>query len=126
MDYGNTVCGAQNQTTCGAAASIRDITAVELADRLARGEDFDLIDVREPAEWAIARIEGARLVPLGTIAHASENWDRSREVVLFCKAGVRSMNAAEQLVERGFTHVTNVLGGITSWTNDVDPSLRRY
>lgn len=127
-DYADSACGipSRNTDSAGAGASIRDISAVELADRLARGDDFDLIDVREPAEWAIARIEGARLVPLGTIRHTSENWDRSREVVLFCKAGVRSMNAAEQLVEQGFTRVTNLVGGITSWTDDVDPSLRRY
>jgi sulfur-carrier protein adenylyltransferase/sulfurtransferase len=108
------------------AAMIREITASELAARIARGDDFDLVDVREPFEWAIARIEGARLVPLGTIGDASSDWDRSREVVLYCKAGVRSMRAAEQLAERGFTHVTNVSGGIMSWTADVDPSLQRY
>lgn len=125
-DYADSACGVPSQSTDGTVASIRDISAVELADRLARGDDFDLIDVREPAEWAIAKIEGARLVPLGTIRNASENWDRSREVVLFCKAGVRSMNAAEQLVEQGFTRVTNLVGGINSWTDDVDPSLRRY
>jgi adenylyltransferase/sulfurtransferase len=125
-DYADASCAAPGSLTDSDVRTIRDITAVELADRLARGDEFDLIDVREPAEWAIARIAGARLVPLGTIRQESENWDRSREVVLFCKAGVRSMNAAEQLVQKGFARVTNVLGGITSWTEDVDPSLQRY
>ena len=125
-DYAEATCGVAKSTVESSAAAIRDITAVQLAERISRGDDFDLIDVREPAEWEIARIEGARLVPLATVRQASESWDRAREVVLFCKAGVRSMNAAHQLVESGFTRVTNVLGGITSWTNDVDPSLRRY
>lgn len=125
-DYAEATCGVAKSTVENSAAAIRDITAVQLAERISRGDDFDLIDVREPAEWEIARIEGARLVPLATVRQASESWDRAREVVLFCKAGVRSMNAAHQLVESGFTRVTNVLGGITSWTNDVDPSLRRY
>jgi adenylyltransferase/sulfurtransferase len=105
---------------------IHEISATELAARITRGDDFDLVDVREPAEWAIARIEGARLVPLATIADASADWDRSREVVLYCKSGVRSMHAAEQLARNGFTNVTNVAGGIVGWTNDVDPTLQRY
>jgi sulfur-carrier protein adenylyltransferase/sulfurtransferase len=123
-DYADVACVVPTSTE--GAEMIREITASELAARITRGDDFDLVDVREPHEWAIARIEGARLVPLGTIGDASKEWDRSREVVLYCKAGVRSMNAAEQLVRKGFTKVTNVTGGIVSWTNDVDPSLQRY
>jgi sulfur-carrier protein adenylyltransferase/sulfurtransferase len=123
-DYADVACVVP--TSIEGAEMIREITASELAARITRGDDFDLVDVREPHEWAIARIEGARLVPLGTIGDASKEWDRSREVVLYCKAGVRSMNAAEQLVRKGFTNLTNVTGGIVSWTNDVDPSLQRY
>lgn len=125
-EYAEAACSVAATAKDGTAGGIQDITALELAVRMARGDDFDLIDVREPAEWQIARIEGARLVPLATVAHASETWDRSREVVLYCKAGVRSMNAAQHLLERGFTRVTNVLGGIASWTDDVDPTLQRY
>jgi adenylyltransferase/sulfurtransferase len=125
-DYDSDSCGVPGGETDGAQAVVENISAVELAERIARGDDFDLIDVREPAEWAIARIEGARLVPLGTIAHASDNWDRAREVVLYCKSGVRSLSAADQLVQRGFSRVTNVVGGIKSWTNDVDGTLARY
>ena len=125
-DYNEVVCAVAGSGMDGDAPAIREITATELADRISRGDDFDLVDVREPAEWAIARIEGARLVPLATVRHASDDWDRSREVVLYCKAGVRSMNAAQQLLEKGFTRVTNVSGGIVSWTRDVDPSLQRY
>ncbi|MEO6864581.1 MAG: molybdopterin-synthase adenylyltransferase MoeB [Gemmatimonadaceae bacterium] len=125
-DYADAGCEVPVLLTDRGEPAIREISAIELADRISRGDDFDLIDVREPAEWAIARIEGAELVPLATIRHASETWDRSREVVLYCKAGVRSMNAAEQLVENGFHRVTSVAGGITSWTRDVDPSLQKY
>jgi len=125
-DYSEASCGVAAFDANGAEPTIRNITAVELAERIARGDDFDLVDVREPAEWEIARIEGARLVPLATVRQASESWDRTREVVVYCKAGVRSLNAAQQLTERGFKRVTNVVGGIASWTNDVDPSLRRY
>ncbi len=127
-DYDDASCAmpTANSDSNDGAAMIHEISATELAARITRGDDFDLVDVREPAEWAIARIEGARLVPLGTIGAASRDWDRSREVVLYCKAGVRSMRAAEQLAGQGFTRVTNVAGGIVSWTNDVDPSLPRY
>jgi molybdopterin/thiamine biosynthesis adenylyltransferase/rhodanese-related sulfurtransferase len=123
-DYADASCDITEAAAHGAV--IQEISARQLADRIARGDDFDLVDVREPAEWAIARIEGARLVPLATVRHASESWDRSREVVLYCKAGVRSLNAAAQLLEKGFARVTNVTGGIVSWTNEVDPSLPRY
>jgi len=124
--YSESSCGVPTASTTGSEPVVRNVTAVELAERIGRGEDFDLVDVREPAEWEIARIEGARLVPLATVRQASENWDRNREVVIYCKSGVRSLNAAQQLLDAGFTRVTNVLGGIKSWTADVDPSLRRY
>jgi len=124
-DYADESCVVAQSSDDG-TVPIREISARELAARIARGDDFDLIDVREPAEWAIARIEGATLVPLATVRHASGSWDRSREVVLYCKAGVRSLNAATQLSELGFTRLTNLTGGITSWTTDVDPALQRY
>ena len=123
QDYSESACAVDVDATL---PTVHNISATELSQRIARGDDFDLVDVREPAEWEIARIEGARLVPLATIRLASEGWERSREVVLYCKAGVRSLNAAQQLLATGFTRVTNVVGGIVSWTNDVDPSLRRY
>ncbi|MDQ2890091.1 MAG: molybdopterin-synthase adenylyltransferase MoeB [Gemmatimonadota bacterium] len=128
--YADSTCGApeggDNSDYPEAAVRIRTISALELSQQLATGADFDLVDVREPVEWRIARIERARLVPLGTIRHASDDWERDRPIVLYCKAGIRSMTAAQQLVSKGFTNVTNLAGGIVSWTNDVDPSLTRY
>jgi adenylyltransferase/sulfurtransferase len=129
-DYSEVTCGVEDAVAGTDAeaqrARIHEISALQLADRIARGDDFDLVDVREPAEWAIAKIEGARLVPLATVRHASESWDRSREVVLYCKAGMRSLNAARQLADTGFTRVTNVTDGIVGWIDTVDPSLQRY
>jgi len=115
-DYAEAAC-ASGSSGDERASVIREISAAELATRIARGDDFDLIDVREPAEWAVARIDGARLVPLGTISDASAGWDRSREVVLYCRSGARSMNAAEQLVQLGFTRVINVTDGMIGWMN---------
>jgi sulfur-carrier protein adenylyltransferase/sulfurtransferase len=125
-DYAEVACTSRNSEDGERAPVIREISATELASRIARGDDFDLIDVREPSEWAIARIDGARLVPLATLQRASDGWDRSREIVLYCRSGVRSVSAAEQLAQRGFARVTNVTDGIIGWMNDVDPSLRQY
>jgi adenylyltransferase/sulfurtransferase len=126
-DYDERTCGVRSGgAEQGTTPAIREISARELAERIARGDDFDLIDVREPNEWEIGRIEGARLVPLGTIPGAAADWDRARELVLYCKAGVRSLRAAERLAEAGFTKLTSVAGGIAAWSRDVDPSVPRY
>jgi sulfur-carrier protein adenylyltransferase/sulfurtransferase len=101
----------------------------DLAARLRRGDDVDLVDVREPHEWRIARLPGARLVPLGTIergdADALASFDRAREIVVYCKGGTRSLKAARRLAELGFL-VTNMAGGITRWSDDVDPAVPKY
>lgn len=123
QDYIAPVCAADAATP---DEGIYEITPQELQARIARGDDFDLVDVREPFEWQIARIEGARLVPLGTIPDALANADRSRETILYCKAGVRSWRAAEALHAAGFTRVASLAGGILRWAGEIDPSLPRY
>ncbi len=109
-----------------AKSGVRDISATELDAKRKRGDDFFLLDVREPHEWAIARIEGAELIPLGEVGRSLEQLPRDREIVVYCKGGVRSLQAAEQLVDAGFAQVTNLSGGILAWRTDVDPSLNRY
>lgn len=109
-----------------AKSGVRDISAADLDARRKRGDSFFLLDVREPHEWAIARIEGAELIPLGEVGRSLEQIPRDREVVVYCKGGVRSLQAAEQLVDAGYTQVTNLSGGILAWRSDVDPSLSRY
>ncbi len=113
---------------CGGAepVTVKEITPRELAQKLARGDDFDLIDVREPFEWEIAHIEGARLVPLSTFPGAIKELDASREIVVQCKVGGRSARAADALVAAGFRDVTNLAGGITRWSDDVDPTIPKY
>jgi molybdopterin/thiamine biosynthesis adenylyltransferase/rhodanese-related sulfurtransferase len=113
---------------CGGAepVTVKEITPRELAQKLARGDDFDLIDVREPFEWEIAHIEGARLVPLSTFPDAIRELDSSREIVVQCKVGGRSARAADALIAAGFRNVTNLAGGITRWSDDVDPTIPKY
>jgi len=108
------------------ANGIREITPRELARRLANGDDIDVIDVREPYEWAIARIPGARLIPLATFPQAIASLDTERDIVVHCHHGIRSANAAEQLRAAGFTRVWNLAGGIARWSDEVDPSVPRY
>jgi sulfur-carrier protein adenylyltransferase/sulfurtransferase len=105
---------------------ISDISPRELATRIERGDDIQLVDVREEWEWQIARIPGARLIPLGMLEDEASTLDPKREVVLMCKSGVRSLHAAEELADAGFSKLTNLSGGILRWSQDVDPTVLRY
>jgi adenylyltransferase/sulfurtransferase len=113
---------------CGitAADASTEITPRELADRIAAGTRPMLIDVREPREWELARIEGARLIPLGTLEAEIGTLDRSSDIVVYCKSGARSAKAAEQLRAAGFARVRNLAGGIRRWSDEVDPAVPRY
>jgi adenylyltransferase/sulfurtransferase len=102
------------------------ITPVELDQRRRRGDDLDLVDVREPHEWDIGRIEGARLAPLSSFADALRTLDSARDVIVYCKSGARSAKAVRQLQAAGFRRVWNLTGGILRWSEDVDPSVPRY
>jgi molybdopterin/thiamine biosynthesis adenylyltransferase/rhodanese-related sulfurtransferase len=119
IDY-DAFCGAPEPLT------VKELTPRELAEKLTRGDDFDLIDVREPFEWEIAHIEGARLVPLSTFPDAIKELDASREIVVQCKVGGRSARAADALIAAGFRNVWNLAGGITRWSDDVDPTVVKY
>ena len=109
-----------------AFAPIEDLSPAELSDRLRAADPPMLIDVREPWEHEVARIEGARLVPLNSLPAALSTFDPSRSYVAVCHHGVRSRMAAEFLRERGLTRVANLRGGIDAWSEDVDPSVPRY
>ena len=102
-----------------------EITPIELAERLRAG-DVELIDVREPHEWDIARIPGARLIPLGDFPAAIPSLDRTRDIVVQCRSGMRSGKAVRQLQAAGFTRVKNLAGGILRWSDDVDPTVPKY
>jgi adenylyltransferase/sulfurtransferase len=93
---------------------------------LKQGEKLELIDVREPYEWKIAHIPGARLVPLASIAEEIPRLDKRRETILYCKVGARSMHAAQQLANAGVSDVRNLAGGILRWIDEVDPTMARY
>ena len=106
---------------------MQEITASELKARLDAGDDIQLIDVRQPDEFAFARIDGAKLIPLGEIIVRMSELDAGRETVIHCKMGGRSARAIEFLEHAGFKgSLKNLAGGITAWSNDVDPRVPKY
>ncbi|MFL6253846.1 MAG: molybdopterin-synthase adenylyltransferase MoeB [Pyrinomonadaceae bacterium] len=119
--------GAAQATTETEGEKMEEITAAELKERIDRGDDLQLIDVREPNEYDIARIPGTKLIPLGQVTERIGEIDEGRETVVHCKGGVRSAKAIEALTRSGFKgKLINLKGGITAWSNDVDPSVPKY
>jgi adenylyltransferase/sulfurtransferase len=109
------------------ARKMEEITATELKQRLDRGDDLQIIDVREPNEYEIARLPDTKLIPLGQITNRMDEIDATRETIVHCKMGGRSAKAIEALRGAGFKgRLINLTGGITAWSNDVDPSIPRY
>jgi molybdopterin/thiamine biosynthesis adenylyltransferase/rhodanese-related sulfurtransferase len=104
---------------------IPQVTAKELKQKLDAGSDLFVLDVREPNEYQIANL-GAKLIPLGDLPTRVAELDKSREIVVHCKSGGRSQKAAEFLAQSGFKNVSNLTGGITAWSNDVDPRIPKY
>ena len=109
-----------------ASTGVQEIHPSQLAQRLAKGEALEIIDVREPYEWEIGHIPGARLVPLSRIAEEIPRLDKRRETILYCKVGARSLRAAHQLADAGVRDVRNLAGGILRWIDEVDPTMARY
>jgi sulfur-carrier protein adenylyltransferase/sulfurtransferase len=122
IDYDEYCAGVGSHST----GMIEEIEPAQLAKRIERGEKLEIIDVREPYEWAIGHIPGARLVPLSNIAEEIPRLDKRRETILYCKVGGRSLSAAQQLAKAGVSEVRNLKGGILRWIEDVDPTMARY
>ena len=123
IDYDAFCGGAAHEVS---HAAVTEIQPALLAERIAHGEPLEIIDVREPYEWQIGHIPGARLVPLDRIDAEIPRLDKNRETILYCKVGERSMYAAQQLADAGVAEVRNLAGGILRWIDEVDPSMPRY
>lgn len=96
-----------------------NITPEELWARLQKGEKVKIVDVREPGEWMLGHIPGATHIPLGQLFERTSELDPKEETILVCHSGGRSALAYEMLSEKGFS-VVNMLGGMSSWTGDVE------
>jgi sulfur-carrier protein adenylyltransferase/sulfurtransferase len=109
------------------SADLEEITATELKRRIDDGRDTQIIDVREPFEFEIARIPGTKLIPLGEVAARMSEIDPARETVVHCKGGVRSAKAIAALKQAGFQgRMINLKGGITAWSDEVDTAVPKY
>jgi adenylyltransferase/sulfurtransferase len=126
IDY-EEFCGLRAQPQAAGAEGLEEITATELKRRIDDGRDTQIIDVREPFEFEIARMPGTKLIPLGEVTARMSEIDPSRETVVHCKGGVRSAKAIAALKQAGFQgQLTNLKGGITAWSDEVDPAVPKY
>ena len=107
---------------------VQEITVEELKTRLDRGERPALLDVREPFEWNIVNLGdyGARMIPLKELQGRENEMDREQELIVYCRSGSRSANAARYLMAQGFRNVVNLKGGVRAWAEQIDPSLPTY
>ena len=103
-----------------------EITPAEVKARLDQGEKLVLIDVREPWEYEVCRIEGARHVPLGALAASLQTLPDVDEVICYCHHGIRSLDAATWLRFQGIEKAKSLSGGIERWSVEIDPDVPRY
>jgi adenylyltransferase/sulfurtransferase len=126
------VCGTNptiselKDVTVACAVAERDVTPAVVRDKIKDAKSL-LLDVRTPQEHSLAAIRGAKLIPLQELAQRmSELPDKSQEIIVYCKSGMRSAKACEMLNAAGYTNVHNMTGGITRWAKEIDPSLAVY
>lgn len=105
---------------------MQQITPAELAQELAAGDKPVLLDVREQWEYNLCRIDGARLMPMQTVAQRLAELDPAARVVCICHHGARSMQVGMFLESKGFTNVVNLNGGVAAWARTVDPTMPTY
>jgi adenylyltransferase/sulfurtransferase len=106
--------------------SYRTITPTEFVERKAKGEHVRLIDVREPEEFELARVEGAELLPLSRFQEWAGTLEAEEEIVVMCHHGIRSAHVCAHLAAQGFTRMVNLAGGIERWSQEVDRRVPRY
>lgn len=104
---------------------MNEITVQELKEKIDRGEDFQLIDVREDFEYQTSNI-GGQHIPLGGILIETDKLYKDKPVVVMCRSGKRSAAAIMQLEQQGFTNLYNLKGGILAWQAEIDPSIQVY
>ena len=114
---------------CGTRALRKDVEEISpraLKERLDGGSKPVLLDVREPYEYALCHLDGAKLIPLMELEKRLDELNPSDEIVVYCHVGARSSRAVQLLTTKGFKKARNLAGGINAWTEQVDPSLPKY
>ena len=121
-------CGMPSFTsnTMTPPPQVPTLTVQDLEQLRTSGADHFLLDVREPDEFQTARIEGSTLIPLASLPLRTAELPQDKQIVVHCKLGGRSAKAVAHLLENGFTNVWNVAGGITAWSEQIDPTVPKY
>jgi adenylyltransferase/sulfurtransferase len=125
IDY-QEFCGIHPPAAVQTPSNTDAIDAIQLKEKIDRGDKFTLIDVREPHEFQIGRIPGSTLIPLGQLPNRLSELDPDAEIVAHCRSGARSQKAVDLLKQHGFKNVRNMTGGILAWSDKVDPSVPKY
>jgi len=129
IDY-ELFCGIPSAAEAEAESATLEIPVEEVKLKLDGSEKFTLVDVREPSEYDICRIDGSVLIPLGKIEEMKlqnlNGLSQNDEIILHCKAGVRSLKAVKALKKMGFENVKSMAGGIEAWSDNIDPSVPKY
>jgi rhodanese-related sulfurtransferase len=105
---------------------MNEISVADLARRHAAGEDFLLLDVREPDELEIASIPWASVIPMGEIPQRTAELPAGKPIYVLCRSGARSGRVTEFLNQNGFPQAANVAGGILAWGKEIDPTVPQY
>jgi adenylyltransferase/sulfurtransferase len=124
IDY-EEFCGIPQANAAHQENGVPEITVQELKQKMDNGEPINVLDVREPHEYEVANI-GVRLVPLGELPRRLAEFDQNENFAIHCKTGGRSAKAVKLLQDAGFGNVYNVKGGITAWSEEIDPSVPKY
>ena len=124
IDY-EEFCGIPQANAVAQENGVPEITVQELKQKMDDGEDINVLDVREPHEYEVANI-GVKLVPLGELPRRLAEFDHNENFAIHCKTGGRSAKAVKLLQDAGFGNVYNVKGGITAWSEEIDPSVPKY
>ncbi len=103
-----------------------DLTPEQFVAKRRDNELWQLLDVREPWELEIARVEGSLDIPMGEVPERFDELDRNRPVAVLCHGGVRSARVASYLTQQGLQQVANIAGGIDAWSTSVDETIPRY
>jgi adenylyltransferase/sulfurtransferase len=103
-----------------------EVSVKTLKSKLDAGDDFILLDVREPYEIEIANVPGALCIPMNNVPQRQQELDPDAEILVMCRSGKRSADVTAFLMHQGFTNVHNVTGGILAWATDVDTTVQKY
>lgn len=105
---------------------VSEINVQELKSKLDNNEDFLLLDVRQANELEVSKIDAAVNIEMNTVPNVIDDFDESKEIVVMCRSGMRSMQVAVFLQNQGFENVKNLRGGILAWADQIDPTMQSY